>query len=72
MDINTEAAERLLNEIGKPENLLFTEGNTRNREDIRKAVEATVKKFGAIDSVAANAGIPERVRERTARAPAHV
>ena len=57
MDINREAAEMLQKEVGKPEHLLFTEGNTRSREDIRKAVEATVKRFGAIESVVANAGI---------------
>lgn len=57
MDINREAAEMLQKEVGKPEHLLFTEGDTRSREDIRKAVEATVKRFGAIESVVANAGI---------------
>lgn len=57
MDINREAAEMLQKEVGKPEHLLFTEGDTRSREDIRKAVEATVKRFGAIESIVANAGI---------------
>lgn len=57
MDINTAEASRLSNELGNPETLLFVEGNTRCREDIHKAVEAAVKKFGKLDSVFANAGI---------------
>lgn len=57
MDINTADAKTLLETTDAPERLLFTEGNTRNREDIRKAVGATVRQFGALDAVFANAGI---------------
>ena len=35
-------------------------GNTRSRDDIRRAVEATVERFGALNSVFANAGIHRR------------
>lgn len=56
MDINVAEANKVLaqNDSGR---LLFVEGNTRKREDIRKAVEATVERFGQLDSVVANAGI---------------
>lgn len=57
MDINVEAAEALLEKLGHPCNILFTEGNTRVRADIHKAVEATIAHFGKLDSVFANAGI---------------
>ena len=57
MDINVKDAEALTSSLNVPDRLLFTEGNTRNREDIRRAVEATVQAFGRLDSVVANAGI---------------
>lgn len=56
MDIDVEAAEDLVREIGNP-NLLFVEGNICSREDVRQAVEKTVVKFGGITCVIANAGI---------------
>ena len=57
MDINTGAAEALQEKLGNPANVLFIEGNTRVRADIHNAVEATVARFGKLDSVFANAGI---------------
>lgn len=57
MDINTEAASALVAGLDCPDRLLFTEGNTRVRADIRRAVEETVARFGKLDSVFANAGI---------------
>lgn len=57
MDINVPAAEELQKRVHEPERLLFCEGNTRHRADIRRAVEATVTRFGRLDSVVANAGI---------------
>ena len=57
MDINTEAASALVAELNCPDRLLFTEGNTRIRSDIHRAVKNTVAKFGQLDSVFANAGI---------------
>ena len=57
MDINKEAATALIAEVNQPERLLFTEGNTRNRADIHRAVEATMQAFGSLNSVIANAGI---------------
>ena len=60
MDINEDAARERMEEINCPEHLLFVPGNTRNRADIHNAVEETVKKFGQLDSVLANAGIHRR------------
>ena len=55
-DINTEAAKELQDELAT-DNLLFVPGDTRSKEDLRKAVEATVARFGNISSVFTNAGI---------------
>lgn len=57
MDINAKEAEILQKDLGNPQNLLYVEGNTRVRTDIRNAVAAAVRRFGALDSVFANAGI---------------
>lgn len=57
MDINVPAAKVLQKVINAPEKLLFCKGNTRNRDDIRRAVEATVNRFSRLHSVVANAGI---------------
>lgn len=59
MDINAEAVQNIVaaDTTGR---LLFTEGNTRSRADIHRAVEATVARFGSLDSVFANAGIHRR------------
>ena len=61
MDIDTETAHSLCNaNCHRADRLLFVEGNTRSRDDIRRAVEATVERFGALNSVFANAGIHRR------------
>lgn len=60
MDINVDEAMKLTDDIDDNDRLLFVEGNTRNREYIHRAVSATVKKFGQLDSVFANAGIHRR------------
>lgn len=59
MDINAEAVQNIVaaDTTGR---LLFTEGNTRSRADIHRAVEATVARFGSLHSVFANAGIHRR------------
>ena len=60
MDINVEAANSLMKTLDVADRLLFMEGNTRNREDIHRAVVATVSRFGKMDSIIANAGIHRR------------
>lgn len=58
MDLNADEAKKLLASIrDQRQRLLFIEGNTRSRDDIHRAVESTLKAFGKIDSVFANAGI---------------
>lgn len=53
MDINVEDGQAVARETGA----LFVEGNTRNREDLEKAVAAAIEKYGELDCVVANAGI---------------
>ncbi|MGM9822720.1 MAG: SDR family NAD(P)-dependent oxidoreductase [Muribaculaceae bacterium] len=57
MDINVPAATGLIDSLGAEAPILFTEGSTRSLEEIHRAVEATVNRFGTLDSVFANAGI---------------
>lgn len=57
MDINEKDAALLTADLNVPDRLLFAAGNTRNRADIRNAVETVLKKFGTINTVFANAGI---------------
>lgn len=56
MDINVEAARKLQRRLASP-NLVFIEGNTCNRADIRVAVETLIKRFGQLDCIVANASI---------------
>ncbi len=53
MDINLDDGEKLAKELG----VLFVEGNTRNRQDLDRAVDATCRRFGNLNCVVANAGI---------------
>lgn len=57
MDIDTREAKKLEKELDVPQRLLFVRGDTRRKQDIRKAVVAVTEYFGALDSVFANAGI---------------
>ncbi|MEV1076644.1 SDR family oxidoreductase [Streptomyces sp. NPDC050211] len=43
-------------ELGDPEGLLTISGNAGDYEQVRAAVEATIKEFGRLDTVVANAG----------------
>ncbi|MFG2126377.1 SDR family oxidoreductase [Streptomyces sp. NPDC048751] len=43
-------------ELGNPEGLLTVVGNTAEYDDIRSAVDRTLKEFGRLDTVVANAG----------------
>lgn len=57
MDINADKAHELEVELNCPSRLLFVEGNTQSREDVHRAVETIVTRFGELNSVFANAGI---------------
>ncbi|MDE6581855.1 MAG: SDR family oxidoreductase [Duncaniella sp.] len=60
MDIDSEEAARLVASTGHDGQILFTQGNTRSRSDIDAAVDATIARWGRLDSVFANAGIHRR------------
>ena len=60
MDIDADAAMALLEELGNPDSVAFCLGNTRERDQIRAAVEKTLCRFGHLDAVFANAGIHRR------------
>ena len=57
MDINAYEGRSLVANLGSPSNLLFIEGNICCRDEIRRALDATIRAFGSLDSVVANAGI---------------
>lgn len=59
-DINETEAQAVMAEIGKPDQLLFSVADTRDREAVKRAVDAAVERFGGLDSVFANAGIHRR------------
>lgn len=54
MDINDEAAEKVLKDMP---DVLYVHGNTRSKAEIAEAVRQTVESFGRLDAVIANAGI---------------
>ncbi len=56
MDINSDAGHELACTL-KDANVLFVEGSTTSRDDIKHAIDKTVQKFGQLTSVFANAGI---------------
>lgn len=60
LDMNVTESLRLVEELDVPDRVVFVEGDTRRRDDVRRAVDATVGKFGSLDSVFANAGIHRR------------
>lgn len=60
MDTDTENATRLTDSLNCPERLLFCPGSVTEKNDIRRAAEAAVTRFGGLDSVFANAGIHRR------------
>ena len=57
LDMNVAESSRLVEELDAPDRVVFVEGDTRRRDDVRRAIDATVGKFGGLDSVFANAGI---------------
>ncbi|GGT06595.1 SDR family oxidoreductase [Streptomyces chromofuscus] len=51
-----ERLRRFAEELGRPEGLLTVRGNAADYGHVRAAVEATLKEFGRLDTVVANAG----------------
>ena len=56
LDTKVEAGEALVQELGQ-EKVLFCSGDVRSTDDIRKAVDATIDRFGPIDTLFACAGM---------------
>lgn len=57
MDVNVQAAEKLVEDLQVPERLFFLPGNICKREEIGRALAQTVAKFGGLHGLVANAGI---------------
>ncbi|MFC8780541.1 SDR family oxidoreductase [Streptomyces nigra] len=51
-----ERLRRFADELGRPEGLLTFAGDAARYEDVQAAVDATLKAFGRLDTVVANAG----------------
>ncbi|WLW51015.1 SDR family oxidoreductase [Streptomyces sp. YU58] len=51
-----ERLDGFAEELGRPEGLLTLPGNAADYEDVRSAVDRTLKEFGRLDTVIANAG----------------
>ncbi|MFD7698292.1 SDR family oxidoreductase [Streptomyces sp. NPDC059805] len=52
-----ERLRRFADEVGQPERLLTFVGDSARYEDVQAAVDATLKAFGRLDTVVANAGL---------------
>ncbi|MFC7910185.1 SDR family oxidoreductase [Streptomyces nigra] len=51
-----ERLRRFADELGRPEGLLTLAGDAARYEDVQAAVDATLRAFGRLDTVVANAG----------------
>ena len=56
--IDTESANRTLDELEAGDRVMFLETNVREEGQIRKAVRQTVETFGRLDVMVPNAGLP--------------
>ncbi|XP_021765107.1 zerumbone synthase-like [Chenopodium quinoa] len=57
VDINDDDGQRLFNSLGGDSNICFTHCDVSKEDDVRRAVDFTVEKFGALDIMVNNAGI---------------
>lgn len=53
---NAEKAQKMLDEIGAGDRLIFIQGDALNQEDVEGFVDKTVEAFGSIDILVNNAG----------------
>ncbi|UKY47699.1 SDR family oxidoreductase [Streptomyces inhibens] len=53
---NDDRLRRFAEELGKPAGLLTVAGDAADHDTVQAAVDATVKEFGRLDTVVANAG----------------
>jgi NAD(P)-dependent dehydrogenase (short-subunit alcohol dehydrogenase family) len=56
-DIEDDALEGLVKELGGEGRLLTMQGDIRSRASVRKAIDSAIDAFGALDIMVANAGI---------------
>lgn len=59
LDIEESAVQALADEIGAPDQFEPVTGDISTREDVARAVERAVERFGSLDILAANAGIAD-------------
>ena len=53
---NADKGARALEEIGRPDDVAFVQGNVKVREDCERIISETVARFGRIDILVNNAG----------------
>ena len=56
-DIEEQSLASMVNELDAPSRLTAVPGSVRSRADVRNAVDTAIRAYGAIDIMAANAGI---------------
>lgn len=59
LDIEESAVQALADEVGAPDQFEPVTGDISTREDVARAVERAVERFGSLDILAANAGIAD-------------
>lgn len=57
VDINDDAGQRLSDSLGGDSNICFFHCDVTKEDDVRRAVDFTVEKFGALDIMVNNAGV---------------
>ena len=53
---NADKGARAIEEIGRPDDVLFVQGDAKTREGCERVVDTTVEHFGKIDIMVNNAG----------------
>lgn len=56
VDINDEASQRVCHSLGEDENICYLHCDVTKEDDVKRAVDFTVDKFGTLDIIVNNAG----------------
>ncbi|GFQ00065.1 zerumbone synthase, partial [Phtheirospermum japonicum] len=59
-DIQDDMGQRLCNNLDEPHNVTFSHCNVTIEDDVKRAVDHVVDKFGSLDIMVNNAGILEQ------------